>query len=121
MWSQLAGIRDANFTLHALNCVPDDLPVHSERSSWHRILSGTPDRPVECLPEPSCRDVYRSFAFPFEPWPPPDREPERLRLELFCTPLFLPVPDGPGRFTFFFAPDAMLFALSFTVAPLLAA
>jgi hypothetical protein len=69
----------------------------------------------------SCRDVYRSFAFPFEPWPPPDREPERLRLELFCTPLFLPVPDGPGRFMFFFAPDAMLFALSFTVAPLLAA
>jgi hypothetical protein len=52
---------------------------------------------------------YRFLAFPLEPCPPPDREPERRRLELFCTPLFLPVPDAPGRFAFFLAPEAMLY------------
>jgi len=55
-----------------------------------------------------------------EPCPAPDRDPERRRLELFWTS-FLPVPDGPGRFAFFLAPEAMLFALPLAVSSLLTA
>jgi hypothetical protein len=43
------------------------------------------------------------FALPFEPWPP-DRDPDRRRLELGFASFFAPVPDGPGRFALFFAP-----------------
>jgi len=44
------------------------------------------------------------LAFPFEPWPPPDRDPSRRRLELPRVPFFVPVPDAPGRLPLFFAP-----------------
>ena len=43
------------------------------------------------------------FAFPLVAWPP-EREPERRRLELPRTPLLEPVPDAPGRLALFFAP-----------------
>jgi hypothetical protein len=43
------------------------------------------------------------LAFPFEPCPP-DRDPDRRRLELPLAAFFAPVPEGPGRFALFFAP-----------------
>src|SRR5688572_30078193 len=44
------------------------------------------------------------YAFPFDPCPPPDRDPDRRRLELPRTPFLDPVPDGPGRLALFFDP-----------------
>ena len=35
---------------------------------------------------------------------PPEREPDRRRLELPFIPFLGPVPDAPGRFLLFFAP-----------------
>jgi hypothetical protein len=60
------------------------------------------------------RQTY-SVALPLLPWPPPDREPERRRLELPDVPFFEPVPDAPGRLALFLAtlepvPDVFLVA-----------
>ena len=44
------------------------------------------------------------YALPFDPCPPPDRDPDRRRLELPRVPLGSPVPDAPGRLALFLAP-----------------
>ena len=49
--------------------------------------------------------MRQSFDLLFEPWPEPEREPERLRLELPVAFFFGPVPDAPGRLALFFAPE----------------
>ena len=51
------------------------------------------------------RGLRQPFALLFEPLPEPEREPERLRLELPVAFFFGPVPDAPGRLALFFAPD----------------
>jgi len=44
------------------------------------------------------------YRFLRDPWPAPDRDPERRRPELLRVAFFAPVPDAPARFALLRAP-----------------